>query len=64
MMHRASSDEPKVSNPTAIAWFVWDRHHRGPSIWDRISQTQPDATAHATAQFGTSFEITAAGIAG
>ncbi|UPT91425.1 class I SAM-dependent methyltransferase [Bradyrhizobium barranii subsp. apii] len=58
MMHRADWDGPRVSNPTAFAWFVWDRHHAGPSIWDRISWTPTlDAgPACATAQFETPLE--------
>jgi hypothetical protein len=54
MMHRANWVGPKVSNPTAFAWFVWDASHAGPSIWDRISWTPtPDASARSIAQFGT-----------
>ena len=37
MMHRAGWDGPKLSNPTAFAWFVWDRAHRGPATINRIS---------------------------
>jgi hypothetical protein len=58
MMHRANWDGPKVSNPTAFAWFVWDRDHGGPSIWDRVSWTPtPETTAPATAQFKPSLEL-------
>jgi hypothetical protein len=35
--HRAGRDGPKVFNPTACAWFVWDRSHRGPATINRIS---------------------------
>jgi hypothetical protein len=37
MMHRAGWTGPKVSNPTAFAWFVWNRDHRGPATLNRIS---------------------------
>ena len=58
MMHRAHWDGPKVSNPTALGWFVWDRNHRGPSTWDRISWTPTsDTKANASEQFGQSPEL-------
>jgi hypothetical protein len=59
MMHRANWDGPKISNPTAFAWFVWHRDHGGPFTWDRVSWTPtPDArSAHATAQFEASLEL-------
>jgi hypothetical protein len=60
MMHRVNWDGPKVSNPTAFAWFVWDRAHRGPTQLHRLSWT-PIPSAHslpvrATAQFEASQE--------
>jgi hypothetical protein len=59
IMHRANWDGPKVSNPTAFAWFVWLRDHAGPSTWDRISWTPtPDARpVGAAAQFKVSLEL-------
>jgi hypothetical protein len=54
MMHRANWDGPKVSNPTAFAWFVWHRDHGGPSTWDRVSWTPDDRTTRVTAQFEAS----------
>lgn len=37
MMHRDGWQGPKVSNPTAFAWFVWDRHHSGATELRRLS---------------------------
>lgn len=37
MMHRDGWEGPKVSNPTAFAWFVWDRNHQGPCELKRLS---------------------------
>jgi hypothetical protein len=37
MMHRDGWEGPKVSNPTAFAWFSWDRNHSGPTLLHRIS---------------------------
>jgi hypothetical protein len=37
MMHRDGWEGPKVSNPTAFAWFVWDRNHSGPTELHRLS---------------------------
>lgn len=37
MMHRDGWEGPKVSNPTAFAWFVWDRSHTGPTELHRLS---------------------------
>jgi len=37
MMHRDGWQGPKVSNPTAFAWFVWDRNHNGPTELHRLS---------------------------
>ena len=37
MMHRDGWEGPKVSNPTAFAWFVWDRNHTGPTELRRLS---------------------------
>lgn len=38
-LHRDGWDGPRVSNPTAYAWFVWDRAHEGPATINRISWT-------------------------
>jgi hypothetical protein len=40
MMHRDGWTGPKVSNPTAFAWFVWDRNHRGATELHRLSWEQ------------------------
>jgi hypothetical protein len=37
MMHRAGWDGPIASSQTPFAWFVWSRHHRGPTTLRRIS---------------------------
>jgi hypothetical protein len=38
MMHRDGWSGPRVeNNPRDFAWFVWDRHHRGPIELRRIS---------------------------
>jgi hypothetical protein len=37
MMHRAGWTGNKVTNPTAFAWFVWDRNHLGPATVNRIA---------------------------
>jgi hypothetical protein len=37
MMHRDGWTGPKVSNPTAFAWFVWDRNHSGATELRRLS---------------------------
>lgn len=37
MMHRDGWTGNKVSNPTAFAWFVWDRSHKGPTELRRLS---------------------------
>lgn len=37
MMHRDGWEGPKVSNPTAFAWFVWDRNWKGPTELRRLS---------------------------
>jgi hypothetical protein len=44
MMHRDGWKGPRVSNPTAFAWFVWDRDHKGPTTVHRISWTDERAT--------------------
>jgi hypothetical protein len=36
MMHRAGWDGKRASNPTAFAWFAWDRSHVGRTTIDRI----------------------------
>lgn len=40
MMHRDGWDGNKVSNPSAFAWFVWERNHSGPTTLNRISWEQ------------------------
>jgi hypothetical protein len=57
MMHRANWNGPRVSNPTAFAWFVRSRDHRGPSIWDRISWTSDDRTTRVNAQVPPPLEV-------
>jgi len=37
MMHRAGWQGPRASSAMALAWFVWDRHHKGAATIDRIS---------------------------
>lgn len=37
MMHRDGWEGPKVTNPTAFAWFIWDREHCGPTELRRIT---------------------------
>jgi hypothetical protein len=37
MMHRDGWAGNRVSNPTAFAWFVWERGYRGKPEFDRIS---------------------------
>jgi hypothetical protein len=37
MKHRDGWTGPEASNPTAYAWFVFDRNHRGPATMHRIS---------------------------
>src|ERR1700722_9919056 len=36
MLHRDGWTGNKVSNPTAFAWFVWDREHRGATELRRL----------------------------
>lgn len=51
MMHRDGWTGPRVSNPTAFAWFAWDRDHDGPTTLHRISWiSKPDAQPAACAQ--------------
>lgn len=40
MLHRDGWTGNKVSNPTAFAWFVWDREHQGPTELHRLSWEQ------------------------
>jgi hypothetical protein len=35
--HRDGWEGPRSSNPMALAWFVWDRNHKGRIQLDRIS---------------------------
>ena len=37
MMHRESWAGNRISNPTAFAWFVWERVYTGKPEIDRIS---------------------------
>lgn len=37
MMHRDGWDGPKASSATPFCWFVWDRHHRGPTQLRRLT---------------------------
>lgn len=37
MMHRKGWEGRKANSGMAFAWFVWDRHHTGPTVIDRIS---------------------------
>ena len=37
MMHRDGWAGNRVSNPTAFAWFVWERGYTGKPEIDRIS---------------------------
>lgn len=37
MMHRAGWEGRKSNSGMAFAWFVWDRHHDGPTTINRIS---------------------------
>lgn len=41
MLHRHGWTGNKVSNPTAFAWFAWDRGHKGPATIERISWKKP-----------------------
>jgi hypothetical protein len=36
-MHRESWDGPQASSTVAFAWFVWERHHTGPTELHRIT---------------------------
>lgn len=36
MMHRAGWEGRKANSGMAFAWFVWDRHHNGPTELRRI----------------------------
>ena len=40
MMHRDGWTGNRVSNPTAFAWFVWERGYSGCAAFDRISWTR------------------------
>lgn len=37
MMHRAGWEGRKANSGMAFAWFVWDRHHNGPTELRRLS---------------------------
>lgn len=37
MMHRDGWTGPKVSNPTAFAWFCWEQNYSGPTQLHRLS---------------------------
>ena len=36
--HRDGWEGPRSSNPMALAWFVWERDHKGPTVLHRISR--------------------------
>jgi hypothetical protein len=40
MMHRDGWTGNRVSNPTAFAWFVWERGYTGNANLDRISSNR------------------------
>jgi hypothetical protein len=37
MMHRAGWEGRKANSGIAFAWFIWDRHHNGPTELRRLS---------------------------
>lgn len=37
MMHRGNWEGPRTGSAIAFAWFVWDRHHTGPTELGRLS---------------------------
>jgi hypothetical protein len=41
MMHRDGWIGNRVSNPTAFAWFIWEREHSGPASFHRLSWAGP-----------------------
>jgi hypothetical protein len=41
MMHRDGWQGPRASSAMAFAWYCWDRDHRGPPIFNRISHQTP-----------------------
>ena len=41
MMHRAGWTGPKATQAISHAWFCWDRNHRGPATFHRISFNEP-----------------------
>ena len=43
--HRDSWIGPRNSNPMALAWFVWDRNHKGHTTLHRISSIDNEAPA-------------------
>lgn len=43
MMHRAGWQGPRATNPTAYAWFIWDRAHKGDPTFHRISARDTQA---------------------
>jgi len=44
--HRDGWEGPRSSNPMALAWFVWERDHRGNIELRRISRQGDEAPAH------------------
>jgi hypothetical protein len=42
MLHRDGWTGPRASSAMALAWFIWDRHHRGPIELRRISWKADD----------------------
>jgi hypothetical protein len=41
-MHRRDWTGPRVSSGMDTCWCIWDRHHRGPTVIDRISWEEAD----------------------
>jgi hypothetical protein len=48
MMHRAGWQGRRTTNPTAYAWFIWDRAHKGHPTMHRISAPEAQAPLHGT----------------
>ena len=47
MMHRADWTGNKATQAISHAWFCWDRNHRGPATFHRITFDKPKATTRA-----------------
>lgn len=62
-MHRDGWDGKRTeSNPSAFAWYVWDRNHRGPPTLHRISTKSPSPTLFDGAATGASASAFAIGV--